>query len=71
MRASIEQPVHLCGDAYARGFDQARACPEEAEAVRDAVALRLDEARDFLVTVRARRYLECQFRFTAEFEPMR
>ena len=62
-------PVLLSGAPFERGRQQAEKCPDAAAAVRSAVRLRLDAARDTLAAPASRAFLAEQRRFTADCYP--
>lgn len=62
-------PVHLLGDAYARGRAQAAACPDQIGHVREAVAHRLAETRDALARPDVRAFVDGQRTATSVMYP--
>lgn len=62
-------PLPLTGDAYARGRAQARACPDQVEHVRHAIAHRLEETSAALARPDVRGFIDGQRAATAKLYP--
>lgn len=66
---STPEPLLLRGDAYARGLQQARLCPQQAAGVRAAVDSRLRGLGSALDSPEATELLQAQWQFCGEHDP--